>query len=344
MRKLVSIQKVHNIRPIEGADAIEAISIEGWHLVAKKGEFKEGELCVFFEIDSILPDLKTRKELDGLPVEDEDLVFEFMRPRKFRVKTIKLKGQISQGLALPVSSFPQLKDLEIEEGLELTEKLNVIKYDPEAEGFNNGNGTKFKEGIKKTDETRVQSLKRDLEKFEGLDCYVAEKLEGSSLTFYLVDGQFGVCSRNMDITPNPDNLDDRWKIALKYDVEKIMREYSEKFDIGNFAIQAEFIGPGIQGNIYGLKEKTFRVFSFFKEREQRYSSYTELLHLIENTGLPMVPVVEENFALISDIDKLVEMSIGDSKLAKRSREGIVIRTKDYTDSGEIFSCKAINPN
>lgn len=92
MRKLVSIQKVHSIRPIIEADAIEAVSVQGWHLVAKKNEFKEGDLCVFFEIDSILPDLKTRAELDGKDVKESDLIFEFMRPSKFRVKTIKLRG------------------------------------------------------------------------------------------------------------------------------------------------------------------------------------------------------------------------------------------------------------
>ena len=344
MRKLVTIQKVHSIRPIDGADAIEAISVQGWHLVAKKGEFKNGDLCVFFEIDSVLPDLKTKKELAGEEVTDNDLVFEFMRPRKFKVKTIKLKGQISQGLAIPPSTFPQLNGIRLVEDMELTERLGVHKYDPEAESLINGTGTKFKEGIRKTDETRVQSMKKSLRKVEGLNGYVAEKMEGSSTTFYLVDDVFGVCSRNVDVDANSEKLDDRWKLALEYKVEQLMRDYDAKNGIGNFAIQAEMIGPGIQGNIYGLDKKEFRIFTFFKEREQRYSTYDELIHLIKETGLPLVPIIDDNFTITSDVDALVELSIGNSKIANRSREGIIIRTKEYTESGEIFSCKAINPN
>ena len=344
MRKLVTIQKVHSIRPIDGADAIEAVSVQGWHLVAKKGEFKNGDLCVFFEIDSILPDLRTKRELAGEEVTDDDSVFEFMRPRKFRVKTIKLRGQISQGLAIPPSTFPQLNGMRLVEDMELTERLGVRKYDPEAESLINGTGTKFKEGIRKTDETRVQSMKKSLRKVEGLNGYVAEKMEGSSTTFYLVDDVFGVCSRNVDVDANSEKLDDRWKLALEYKVEQLMRDYDAKNGIGNFAIQAEMIGPGIQGNIYGLDKKEFRIFTFFKEREQRYSTYDELIHLIDETGLPLVPIIDDNFTITSDVDALVELSIGNSKIANRSREGIIIRTKEYTESGEIFSCKAINPN
>lgn len=344
MRKLVSIQQVHSIHPIDGADAIEAISVQGWHLVAKKNEFKEGELCVFFEIDSILPDLKTRAELDGREVTENDTIFEFMRPRKFRVKTIKLKGQISQGLAFPIHLLPQLDGMTLEEDMDLTDILDVRKYDPQEESLITGIGTSFKEGLSKTDETRVQNLQKGLNLLVGKDCYITEKLEGSSTTFYLMDDVFGVCSRNIDIEPNPDKLDERWKLALKFDIEKLMRAYNEKYQIGDFALQAEMIGPAIQGNIYSLDEREFRIFSLFKVKEQQYSTYSELKHFIEESKLSLVPILNENFKLTNSIDDLVELSIGNSALAKRSREGIIIRTKEYTEYGTIFSCKAINPN
>ena len=92
MRHLASIQKILNINPIEGADKIEQARVKGWNLVVGKGEFKENDLCVFFEIDSILPDKPE---------------FDFMKNKKFRVKTIRLKGVISQGLALPLSILPE---------------------------------------------------------------------------------------------------------------------------------------------------------------------------------------------------------------------------------------------
>lgn len=197
MRKLGSIQKIKAIAPIEGADAIEKIEVLGWELVAKKGEFKVGDFCVYVEIDSILPDKSE---------------FEFMRPRKFRVKTIKLRGQISQGIAFPVSILPS--NVKIEEDLDVTEILGIIKWDPEQESiiiekepvFDDKNKlvrfykkhkylitrrikkalgisiktTKddFPSYVPKTDETRVQTMLRGLTTHEGKVAYITEKLEG----------------------------------------------------------------------------------------------------------------------------------------------------------------------
>ena len=110
-RKLVSIQVVERVAPIEGADQIEQARVMGWTVVVKKGEFSPGDRCVFFEIDSVLP--------DGAPWA------EFMRPRGFRVRTLKLRGVLSQGLALPVS----ILDGEVPEpGEDVRDRLRVVKY------------------------------------------------------------------------------------------------------------------------------------------------------------------------------------------------------------------------
>ena len=128
MRKLVTIRKIERVEEIPGADNICIVIIDGWQMIAKKEEFKAGDLAVFFEIDSILPD-KT--------------IFEFMRNRKFRVKTIKCMKQLSQGLVLPLSILsefglePKLFQSDIHIGTDLTDTLGVTKYDPEAsqEGY-----------------------------------------------------------------------------------------------------------------------------------------------------------------------------------------------------------------
>jgi len=138
-RVLAKIEKIVDLSPIENADFIEVATILGWHCVVKKGEFKIGDLCVYFEIDSILPEWS---------------IFEFMRDRHFKVKTIKLRKQISQGLALPLNdeildilykdikiNIPRLNDLEHKyfakkansEPFNVTEILGVTKYDPEAD-------------------------------------------------------------------------------------------------------------------------------------------------------------------------------------------------------------------
>ena len=118
MRKLASIQKITALRPIENADKIEVATVLGWQVVVQKGQFKEGDFCVYIEIDSILPDKPD---------------FEFMRERKFRVKTIKLRGQVSQGICFPISILLKAtdKDLILREGDDMTELLGVRKYDPQ---------------------------------------------------------------------------------------------------------------------------------------------------------------------------------------------------------------------
>ena len=116
MRRLATVRTITEIKPIEKADAIEVAIVDGWECVCKKNEFKVGEKVVYIEIDSIVPD---RPE------------FEFLRDRKFRVKTIKLRGQVSQGLVLPLSILPQNKNYKVDD--DVTDILGVIKYDPQAE-------------------------------------------------------------------------------------------------------------------------------------------------------------------------------------------------------------------
>lgn len=134
-RPLATIQKIIKLDPIPGADAIEKATVLGWEVVVKKGDFNPGDPCVYVEVDSILPD---RPE------------FEFMRTRKFRVKTIKLKGQVSQGICFPLSildpiqGHSTIKDTDATKlfrlinryndiGDDVTDDLNIVKHDPQAE-------------------------------------------------------------------------------------------------------------------------------------------------------------------------------------------------------------------
>ncbi|MFN8396383.1 MAG: hypothetical protein U0176_17290 [Bacteroidia bacterium] len=113
MRTLASIQRIKSLAPIPGADAIEKATVLGWQLVVKKGEFQVGDLAVYCEIDSLLPD---RPE------------FEFLKPRGMRIKTIRLRGEISQGICFPLSILPE--GTAIAEGADVTEILEVTKCRP----------------------------------------------------------------------------------------------------------------------------------------------------------------------------------------------------------------------
>jgi uncharacterized protein/RNA ligase-like protein len=198
-RELAYIAIIKSLSSIPGADKIEKAEVLGWECVVKKNDFKVGDVCVYIEIDSILKEYPC---------------FEFMRPRKFRVKTIKLKSQISQGLVMPVSILTEINpsfDLnKIKEGDNMTDILGITKYDPEnlldvdsespskktwlqnkwhflkwkLFGFKKSKSSiGFPSDVPKTDEVRVQKMGGALERCAGMRVYVSEKIEGSSITF-----------------------------------------------------------------------------------------------------------------------------------------------------------------
>jgi RNA ligase (TIGR02306 family) len=342
-RKLASIQRVLEVNPIAGADAIEVLTILGWKVVAKKGEFKVGDLCCYCEVDSILPE---RSE------------FEFLRKNHFRIKTIKLKGQVSQGIAFPLSLVQQAlinKDngehntYLINEGDDVTEILGIQKWEvqipAQLAGAVKGN---FPEFLHKTDEERIQTCKQLLEKHQGKKFYVTEKVDGSSMTVYfrrnehLVDGEFGVCSRNMDLKETEGNS--YWKIARELDLEGKLKSLNK-----NICLQGELIGMGVQGNKYKLPGLEFRVFNIFDIDSGKNVDFLDpLWNWVQEVGLKTVPLITKDFLLPKTVDELVEYSKGKSVLNKDThREGIVLRplVEEYSeDLRSRLSFKCINPD
>lgn len=326
MRKLASIQKIKEIEPIEGPDAIEKAYVLGWQLVIRKGEFSVGDLCVYCEIDSILPD---RPE------------FEFVRAKSNRIKTIRLRGQISQGICFPLSVLPE--GTEIAEDLDVTEVLGVTRFEPPIPA--NLAGTikgLFPSFIPKTDETRVQVLEKVLTAYAGTECYVTEKLDGSSVTFYRKDGEFGVCSRNLNLEFNEDNS--MWKFAVVNRLEEKLKVLNR-----NIALQGEIIGEGIQKNKYKLRGQHIYFFNVFDIDTYSYFSLKDAKALLEELELNIVPILEEHYLLESSVDALITKSKLKSVLNKDTiAEGIVIRPVEekidkYVMQGRV-SFKAINPD
>lgn len=322
MRKLASIQRIIALEAIPDADAIVKATVLGWQLVVKKDEFQVGDLCVYVEIDSILPDKPE---------------FEFMKNRKMRVRTIRLRGQVSQGICFPLSILPE--GTPIEEDLEVTEILDIIKYEPPIpaclEGVSRGNFPSF---LRKTDETRVQILQRRLDLFAGEPFFITEKLDGSSVTYYIRDGEFGVCSRNLDLVESETNS--FWKIARALDIEEKLKSLG-----GNIALQGEMIGEGIQKNKYKLKGQHVRFFNIFDIDKYEYYSFEEFSKTLDTLELQSVPVLDTQYILGNDIPTLVDLSIGRSQLYDVHREGIVLRplVEQQDRQGRRISFKVINP-
>lgn len=325
MRKLASIQRIKAIEPIPGADSIEKVTVLGWQLVAKKGEFQAGDACVYCEIDCLMPE---RPE------------FEFLKPRGMRIRTVRLRGQISQGICFPLTILPA--GIEPEDGMDVTEVLAITKYEPPIPANLAG---KVKGGfpafLPKTDETRVQVLQEVLDEFRGTVCYLTEKLDGASVTYYVKDGEFGACSRNQELLETAENS--LWRVARAMDLEAKLRSLGS-----DFALQGEIIGEGIQGNKYKLRGHTVCFFNVFDIQNYKHLDFAQFSRVLESLGLPMVPVLGTDYELTSDIPALIQMAIAPSRLNPAlPREGIVLRPLcekfTYTSQLGRVSFKAINP-
>jgi RNA ligase (TIGR02306 family) len=331
-RKLASIRRIADLSPIEGADKIELATVDGWKVVvAKDVGHKVGDLVVYCEIDSFLP------------IKDE---FEFLRKtsyRKmgdqegFRLKTIKLRGQVSQGLILPINVLPITQFASghnLPEGMDVTEMLGITKYEPPipAELAGKVKGL-FPSFLRKTDEERIQNLTSEYEEYKNHKFYVTEKLDGSSATFYFNDGVFGVCSRNLELLETEGNT--FWKVARELDLENKMRNFGI-----NISVQGELIGEGVQGNPYKIKGQTVRFFNLFDIDLQEYHSFSMMKTTLKGMGLETVPVVDEYFTLPESVEELLGYADDKSALNPNfDREGVVIRTLDRKVSFKVISNK-----
>ena len=313
MRKLATIRKIDELNPIEGADAIECAVVGGWKVVVKKNEFSPGMRAVYCEIDSWIP----TKLAPFLSKGKEPREYEGVKGE--RLRTVKLRGQLSQGLLLNLDVvLPFTNSFQI--GDDVSETLNIKKWEAvisaQLAGQVKGN---FPACIPKTDQERVQNLVQEIAFCQNNTFEVTEKLEGSSMTCYLIDGEFGVCSRNLDLKRDENNS--FWKIAIEQDIEGKMREVGD-----NFALQGELVGPGVQGNIYKLNKLDFFVFDLYDIKVGQYLSPAERRGELEMMGLNQVPVIKESFVLIGDVDCLINYAEGSSMLYdKQEREGVVFK-------------------
>lgn len=339
MRKLASIQKVLEIVDVEGTDNLQVALVLGWRVIINRNDgIKVGDNVVYFEIDSLVP---------------EKPEFEFLRKRDFKIKTMKMRGITSQGLVSPMSILPEG---EYSEGDDVTDIIGVKQFNsPKAIVVVNGRvvtkrtyrwrwlpykamhwlwencywmyklltvnaGDSFPAFVPKTDETRVQLLQALLDKYLGQRFVVTEKIDGQSFTAYLNKGEYGVCSRGIDLDVNNSKME-HVAMATKLGIEDKLRELG-----GNWAVQGEMAGPGIQSNRQGLAERDVYFFGVFNIDTQRYLDHEDFVAFIENLGLKTVPVLDTNFVMINDIDALIDMASDVSFFDELFlREGIVFR-------------------
>lgn len=332
-RKLASIQQIAEIKAIENSDFLEAVRVNGWWCVTKKGEVTVGGSCIYFEVDSVLP------------LEDK---YEFLRKacyvkkdwiEGFRLKTIKLRGQISQGLVIP-------KDATICSplGTDVTDMLGVKLWDPPVPasiaGQIKGNFPNF---IPKTDQERVQNLdQKTIEKYKDHLFEPTLKIDGTSCTIYCKDGEVGVCSRNLELKMNKENAANSMVLAAKI-VESRLKTYCEDNKC-NIALQGELAGPGIQGNKLKFSVVEFWLFDVWNMDTREYLSSERRLQLAAEVGIVHIPTLpyiqilsQQTVPQIIELVKDLNIKDGDDP---DSYEGLVF--KSTIDPS--FSFKVINNN
>ena len=340
MRKLASIVTIDTAEPIPGSDRLDTVTMKGkgWRVVTGRGEFKPGDTAVYFEIDS------------ALPADDER--YAFLRDRclrtwtdkhgrvlrqAIRIRTVKLRGVISQGLVMPVDKFPELAA--IMNGYDEDEILKVEHFDdidaemkaaldtsrPQGFGRREGN---FPAWIPKTDEERIQNLADWPDTLKGVRWEATEKADGSSMTAFWAPSMrperpFGVCSRNFELERDETNA--WWEAAAKYDLEAKLAALGREI-----AVQGELVGPGMNGNRDLLPEREFRAFRIWDIASGRYLGSTERRELCERLGLPHVKVIDPSmdvFTELPSVDAVLKFAEGTTDRG-HEREGLVFKEAD----------------
>jgi RNA ligase (TIGR02306 family) len=336
-RKVATIRKIDALRPIEGADAIECAIVGGWTCVVKRGEYTAGDLAVYCEIDSFIP-----TTIAPFLTKPGHYAKTFEGVEGERLRTVSLRKQISQGLLLPISILDQfdltdcgdkVRPENLVVGDDVSETLGIKKYEApiHAELAGEVKGM-FPTVIPKTDQERIQNLSAELAewKTENLSWEITEKLDGSSMTVYVIDGDVGVCSRNLDLKHNTDNS--LWRAAYRHELPAKLAHIGR-----NIAVQGELIGNGIQGNKYQMRDQDFYVYDIYDIDAGRYFTPAERLAFVTEYKLNHCPVLD-TVVLTHGVEMLLSLAEGKSALnPKQEREGLVFKCNEKSVSFKAIS-------
>lgn len=333
-RPLATVVVVRKVLPVPGADMICLAEINGWQCVIKKDEFAEGDLAIYYSIDSV-PDFS-------------DPNFDVVKRRGGRIKTIRLRGVLSQGMLSPLSWLQSRghDPTGLREGDDVTEKMGVTKYISEEEMdqyFPDGIGKAIDENrlpfpseVPKTDETRLQDRPQFLGYLADRNIVITRKEDGCSATFMWKQGVFSICGRNFSyLAPTP-TCRYYYLIANKLRMEEAMRGVGR-----DLAIQGEIVGPKINGNRMRLEEYHFKVFNVFDISTHKFLLWREVRALCESLGLSTVPVIFHGNSSSLDLTVPAFLGMPDDQTytAGALAEGIVVKTDD---EGPRLSFKVIS--
>ena len=374
-RQLCYAVGIDAIKPIVGSDNCECAVVNGWNILVKKGEFKAGDIAVYFEIDS--------------KVDPENPAFAFLEKKHYAVKTQKYtfggRGNfISQGL---IMRFADLGIEPVTEGTFLTEQLKVTYYVPEdnkrkaanpedkykkmaqrhpavfRKGFvrwlmkrnwgkkllflffgkkRHSDLDEFPSFVSKTDEERIQNVPYILQ--DKSEWIVTEKLDGTSTTAALQKTKFGhkfwICSRNVAFGKKKKDCyyEENYytKMCQKYNLEEVLEKLVKMFEAKTVAIQGETFGASVQKRDYGMKDQDFRAFNLYVDGKRWNSVAAQ--DLLAEFGIKWVPILDSHFILPDTVDEMLAYAESEkSQIDHGMREGVVVRSQDGTKSFKAVS-------
>ena len=309
--KSATIEKIAGVLSHPNADRMSLAKVKGWTVCIKKDEYKVDDLCIYVQTDSIL---------------EECPQYEFLRNKDFRIRPMKLRGVLSQGIIFPIS---MLKDFGVDTlivdeqvvGTDVSKHIKASHYEKPIPtclaGKVKGHLPSF---LKKTDEENIENVVDIINELTGKPYYITIKVDGSSGSFYLKDFVFGVCSRNLDL--KEDEVNGFWKIARTYDIENKLKSH---FPDKNICVQGEVYGPGIQGNRLSMPNISVALFNLWDIDSRTYLGYDLLVDFCNSAKIPMVKVIKSGTMFdmsMEDLQKLADESVYDNGTPV---EGIVLR-------------------
>lgn len=326
-RSLATIVKINKIYPIHNADKIVLAEIKGWRCIVKKDEFQEGDFGIYFSIDSI--------------VDENDENFQFLKGKN-RIKTIKMRGVISQGLFGPLDWLDSRghNSNDFKENDDVTEQMGVKKYIDceEFAQYNKSNNKNFPINVPKTDEKRIQDDPGFLRYIQDREIIITRKEDGCSCTFVYDKNTFMCCGRNYVWEERSGSNEHYFKIAELFNIEEKLNNLGK-----NIALQGEIVGGKINGNKLKLTSYDYRIFNIYNIDTQQFLNWNEVLQICDDLKLNTVPLIfrgiynKEDLTVEKMLNLASEQTYGKNLLA----EGIVIKTND---NDQRISFKVISNN
>lgn len=317
----VTVEQIAHVWPHPNADRLDMARLSSmtYQFVIAKNGYQAGDLVVYFPIDSLLP---------AEVVEKLGLTGKLSGREQNRVKTVRLRGEISQGIVIAPDAILESGFADLYIGQNLTDVLGVTKYEPPVINNQDGNLVRLPELVGVYDVENAERYQAAVEAYlMDQPVYISEKVEGSHFAAsILADGKVVVSQRNYAIDPVPNKLHTWHKVAQQFQLESVLPALKAQLGGQVVTLRGEVLGPGVQGNLYQLKDHTIRFFEV--EVDGSPLDASTFLAIADQYQLPTVPVISVGVRLRDWLagQTLAQASDGPSALLESQlREGVVIR-------------------